>query len=434
MSAAQLPAELRVAVITRLKNQNSGNEALSYLLLRLLERELPDFDVRAVDRTPPQFRAFRLAALGAAEDEVVSRFDALAGALAATSNPEGRLAPRATSVAVELSRRPRTTSPRVATLKRAVGFRRHLARFGLYRRGAFTEALDTIAASELVIWHPAGEVHDRTHPDEILGVLLLLRASQQLGRRTAVVNHTLEVSHPLLRALLAQVYGASDFVSVRERQSYDEAIGLGIDARRLHEIPDLSLLAVEEEPEELSSLGWNVPRGAIGLAINGPQVRDGPDEWEELLTGLVSFGRPIAFVSNAMHEDLELARRLAGRHSLALAPRQLSFRELLALYGGLDVLVSSRLHASVFAMCSSTPVVTIEPLRHKLTAFTAALGYPLPTVGGTEPGWSRHVLEVTRTALRERSRIGQAGRRLVEDAAARIHGGYEPLFALARRL
>jgi polysaccharide pyruvyl transferase WcaK-like protein len=421
----------RVCIITRLATQNAGNEALSSLLLKFVTRRLPHAEVRVFDRAPARFQQFRLDRLGSSPEEIVRAFDLIARELSTRATPTGPLAVRARSDSVVLETTGRASTPWVTAVRHTIGFRRHLARLGLYQSSAYPEALNTIAWSDLVIWNPAGELHPSGNVDEALRLLLLVRTAQLLGRRTAIINHSLEVTHQGLTVLIRHVYGHTDFVAVREHGSYRTALALGLTPDKLAEIPDLAFLIAVPEMKTSWSSEHAFPSGAIALALNGREAHRGYDEWESLLSGLENFGRPLLFLSNALHVDRRFARQCAERHAVMIVDRQPASSELVALYARCAALITSRLHAAIFGLAAGVPVISIEPQMHKLTAIFDRLAYPLPTDSLHVPGWSQRIVNRTAQTLHDRARFVDSG---AQDVLRQIHdieASYARLFRLA---
>jgi polysaccharide pyruvyl transferase WcaK-like protein len=325
----------------------------------------------------------------------------------------------------------RASSQWMTAVRRTIGFRRHLARFGLYQPSAYAEGLNTIAWSDLVIWNPAGELHPSGNVDDVSRLLLLVRTAQLLGRRTAIINHSIEVTHQGLTALIRHVYGHADFVAVRERGSYDAALALGLMTDRLAEIPDLAFLMQVAKRREPLRPAPAFPPGAIALALNGREAYRGYDEWELLLDGLEEFGRPLLFLSNALHVDRRFARHCAKAHRVTIADRQLSSSELAEMYSRCEALIASRLHAAIFGLTVGVPVISIEPQMHKLTAIFDRLDYPVPTESLRVPGWSRRIVSRTEEALQDGRRFADSGAQAVFKQVQDIESSYARLFRLA---
>jgi len=427
----------RVAIMTRMQTENAGNEALSSVLIRHIAEAASECEVRAFDRWPRVMTRFDFASVAAGED-AITRFEALVDALEARTRAAAKrpgadvlLADAAADCNVRIVERPRLRSSLVATLKRRFHLRSRLAAAGLLRRDEARRTFNTISWCDLLIWNPAGEFHPTGSLDEGIRLLLLVRLAQRLGKRTAIVNHSLEATDPTLNTLIAHVYNGADFVSVRESGSYRRGLDMGLAEDRLHEIPDLVFLTLKHPPT--AAYGSVSPyAGHIVLSLNGLEAHRGGRQWDTLFAGLKAFGRPITFLSNSMNDDIPFARAHAGALDAEVVSFQPGYVELARAYRDAAVVISSRLHAAILALSADTPVVSIEPQLFKLTAIFEQLGYPVATQSMSDPDWARSVLDKTATVLERRDEIVQASKPGLVRQVATIEEGYRPLIELAR--
>lgn len=417
-----------ILVITRLSTQNAGNEALSKELIHFLLTNVQGQPVYALDRYPRLFERFTLAELG---PDPIAGFEATADRLVARFGHVEAPGPDiAVEALVKLDRRGHELSGPLRTLKRKVAWRRRLSALGLIEKAQPATAVRACMNANLVIWNPAGEIRPTpTSVDHVVRLLLLLRIAQRQGRRTAVINHSLEVGDPRLRSIVAHVYSQADYVGLRDAKSITTACEFGIPPSKLVESPDLVFLAAKR-PGPQDDKG--VAPGTIALAINGLEAMTGTDEWDVLLDGLAAFGRPILFVSNAMNHDLAFARTLAQRGPRSrVVDHQPGYQDLRAFYRPCSVLISSRLHASVLALAEGVPVVSIEPSVFKLTAIFQQMDYPIPTERLQVSGWASRVLaHVSASLADDDGRLRQRGTAIMKQQIDRVERAYAPLFAL----
>ncbi|WP_165799646.1 polysaccharide pyruvyl transferase family protein [Sphingomonas oleivorans] len=423
----------KVALITRMSTQNAGNEALSIELINFFKRELPNAEIRAMDRYPRFFEHLKIAHLQAGGGSLIQAFDALADRLLArfSPSPQPNLAPLADERLVRLDQTAKELTGRLRQIKRAIALRQNLARLGLIGRDEVARTFDTCRWSDLLVWNPAGEFHPTGNPDQTFRLLLILRIAQRLGKRTAIINHSIEISDPRLRELVKHVYCNADYVGVRDAQSVQEALKLGVEAGRIHESPDLVFLASIPDAIKIAPADA-IPEGAIGISINGLEAMRGQDEWDDFFARIKTLGREFVYLSNAMNHDLELAHQFAARHGGIVIERQPTYRELRGFYGRMGVLVSSRLHASILALCEGTPVISIEPSVFKLTAIFEQMNYSIPTDNLAHAGWWKRLSTHVEQALLDRGTLSNVGAKALALQVQRIHGAYERLFYLAR--
>ena len=415
---------LRIAAITRMTTQNAGNEALSVGLLDFLSQQSAPTEVRALDRYP---RRLETLTLGRGDPAAaVAQFEATARQILTWAAPLHALpiAPVADARQVQLNTTARELPEgALRAFKRRLGLRRNLARLGLIGRADFQVALNTLNWADLVVWNPAGEYHPTGDVNQPYRLLLMVRVAQLLGKKTAVVNHSLELENDNLEAVVAHVYVKADLITVRDAPSLQIARDMGVDAGRVAEAPDLVFLSAHPGRTRPA------PDAPIGLSINGLQALAGHDEWPAFMEGLVALRRPLIFVSNAMNHDMAFARSLAARWPIEILDNQPTHTELREIYGRCALLISSRLHASILAIGAGTPVVSIEPQVFKLTAIFDQLDYPIATENLKTLHWADRTLAKVCAALAQRDQIAADGRAGIERQVGRVRAAYAPLFA-----
>ena len=297
----------RTLIITRMTTQNAGNEALSKELINYVTQKLPELETFALDRYPRFFEQFTLDSLGS---DPASAFDAIVRNLIANCmRPGVGSLDKANEARVRLDPRGRELGGPLRRLKRSIAIRRRLATRGLIEREDPVRAVTACATADLVIWNPAGEMGAGvTAIDHVVRLLLLIGVAQASGRKTAVVNHSLEVTDPRLRKLVAHVYSRCDYVGFRDPRSVEAALSIGVRPDKIVESPDLVFLAARR-PAKASPP--DAPQDAIVVALNGGMEVSAPaDDWRRLASGLGKFGRPLLFLSNAVNHDRLFATRL----------------------------------------------------------------------------------------------------------------------------
>jgi polysaccharide pyruvyl transferase WcaK-like protein len=320
--------------------------------------------------------------------------------------------------------------------KRVIRVRSRLTAMGLLKRDDENATLNTLYWADMVVWNPAGELHPKGRNDEVLLLLLMVRLAQRLGKRTAIVNHSLEATDPVINRLVSHVYTDADYINVREKGSMARGLELGIPANKFHEVPDLAFMLSKPgfAPELASPPAKPLPQGAIVLSINGLEAHRGGDEnWRRLIKQLSATGHPIAFVSNSMKDDIPFAQQMEQAAQLDFHIQQPGYAEMVRLYRDAALVISSRLHASIFCMCAGTPVISIEPQVFKLTGNFEQMRYPFPTLQLRDADWTEKLMAHVERALAERAAIVAEGNAALERQVAAIQAGYAPLLALTRK-
>ena len=201
-----------------------------------------------------------------------------------------------------------------------------------------------------------------------------VRAGVSAGRPTVMAPITVNPSSRVVRSLIR--WGCRSVrLFVRDEPSRDELAAIGLSSEI---VPDMALRAPSLVDRALSSSTARAPTGIIGWAPRG--YRPDHRRWgqpsaaeetivaamERLLSETTLSLRFIAHVrAGSVDDDRQtvdrLASRLASRFGarIGVADEVSSLDEALDRYADLDLLVTSRMHAAIFAMSSGTPAIAI---------------------------------------------------------------------------
>jgi len=281
-----------------------------------------------------------------------------------------------------------------------------------------------------VIFNPAGEINRSAASfDQVLRQLVELLVAKALGARVAVINHTIELEDPRALAVLRHCYRRFDHIVVRDPGSADLVTTDNADCR-VTMAPDLAFLA-GGAPGGPTAAGDGTGRAAdrrmVGLAVNqADPSRAGPG-WAQVVRHLESHGRRVRFVSNALRQDRTVAAGLVRDRAIEMMRPTDDYGDYVAMLGELELVISSRLHTCIFALCAGTPVIPIEPFAHKVSAFFGTLDYPLAAIRSDEPGWPTRVEGAIDQILAGRgptradvARTVQAARAAIEETYAKV--------------
>ncbi len=410
-----------ILLITRIRTLNKGNQALSAAWLAMVKHTFPQGGIRLLERRPRHLLQHRLADIAAARDPYAA-FDALTDALA-------RLAPGPSYTAPVFTRDARilldeTISPprRFVGLRERLNLRGLLARTGYYA-DEYRHRLSACQRAQLVIVNPAGEFFPRG-PQAAFYHLLDADVARKLGVSTAIVNHTMDISDPTLRAIIPRMYRSLAMVGFRDQTSVVAFEAMGGDTRNVVVTPDLALTI------ELTNARPRRP-GAVAVAINVPEAAAHGylERWVDVIAKLRAQETEVVLVSNEVPADLEFYERLMARFpGLQLEGAGLDHDAYGELLGSFDSVVSSRMHTCILAMVAGAPVVAVEGASFKITGLFKELGFTDGVLDPTSPDLPRLVGErvAQRRAARDaasqetRERIAQVRDRITGELVTRL--------------
>jgi len=373
-----------VILITRMRTFNKGNQALSVAWLELLQQAFPTASIRAIERRPPHLLQYTLAQIARSRDPFRA-FDGLTTKLA-------RLAPGRDFVG-DPDPDPRIvldeaipTPARFVALRQRLNVRGWGARAGYYRH-AYLGRLAACQRARFVVVNPAGEFFPRS-PEPAFYHLLDAHVAHKLGRPTAIVNHTMDIDDATLRLLIPRIYRDLALVGFRDGKSVEAFRAMGGDLANVVVSPDLALAS------QVGAAGARRP-GSVAVAINVPEAaaRGYAPQWIDVIRGLQGKRFEVVLVSNELPSDQAFYEQLRRQLGVAIEGQSLDFDRYAALLGTFDFVVTSRMHTGVLAMLGGAPVVPVEGASFKITGLFQELGFSMPVIRPSSPGWVEAVIE-----------------------------------------
>ncbi len=237
-----------------------------------------------------------------------------------------------------------------------------------------------------------------------LGVLAL---AQRLARRTAVYAQGIgPLRGRTVRLAARRLLNAVDLIIVRDPDSLAALDALGVDRPPAALAGDPALLLTpDRSPRVLAEhASWGQEGVPAGLALR--PWRD--DAWDGVVSAAaraVAERHGVRWICLPMHrpQDLVLAERAAARIGFgARALREpVTPREMVALIGGLHLVVGMRLHALIFGATQGVPLVSLA-YDPKVGAFVRELGEPLLGLAHLTAESLTHTIEAALAGLGDR--------------------------------
>ncbi len=237
-----------------------------------------------------------------------------------------------------------------------------------------------------------------------LGVLGLAR---RLARRTAVYAQGIgPLRGRAVRQVARRLLNAVDLIIVRDPDSLVTLDALGVDRSPAALAADPGLLLPPDgSPRVLAEqASWGEEGIRAGLAVR-PW---GDETWAGAVAAAaraVADRHGVRWICLPMHRsrDLPLAERAAeqiGFGARALRER-VTPREMIALIGGLHLLVGMRLHALIFGATQGVPLVALA-YDPKIDGFVRELGEPLLDLAHLTAESLVHTIEAALAGLPDR--------------------------------
>lgn len=236
-----------------------------------------------------------------------------------------------------------------------------------------------LAGARLLISGGGSLVQDVTSARSALYYIGTMLAASMRRVPLAVVGQGIgPIRRPWVRRLAAAAFNGAQAISVRDADSAQELRALGV-TRPAEVGADLALLLAPSQTQRVEEL---LVRS--GLDASGPRLGVSVRPWKGLVEAVV-LGRTLRRFAEAhtaeiavfpfdRNRDLEISRAVAeasgGRVVRAATPQ-----DMLGLVGAMDIVLSVRLHALIFATIQAVPAVALA-YDPKVAAFASTVGLP----------------------------------------------------------
>jgi colanic acid/amylovoran biosynthesis protein len=214
--------------------------------------------------------------------------------------------------------------------------------------------------------------------------LIPLRAARRRGRPVVLFSQSIgPFASSFWRSMVARELGRADLVLVREELSEQVCREMGVATGLCDDIA--FALEPGEPPDALEGAGRETIGVTVMNALPGVDQAGHRRYVDSLVAGLARghAGRRVAVISqvsaHAGDDDVGVGREVtsrlgdAGVETTFVDLGHVSDEDLSAFYGGLKLVVASRLHSGILALCAGTPIIGLSYLP-KTDGVLARLG------------------------------------------------------------
>lgn len=189
------------------------------------------------------------------------------------------------------------------------------------------------------------------------------------------------INLPLSKLLMRLVANRVNMISVRDRESANLLQQLGVVKPPVLITAD-PVFSLKPGPDDVQQVRNVLPGSpSIGVSVRRWPALDGYQEaLANVLDKLAEEGYHIVFLPMSWPEDIPESNKIMNlmRHPAILLDRNFNSREMLALIGHLDLVISMRLHALIFAAAQGIPFAGIS-YDPKVSSFLGLFSLqPLP--------------------------------------------------------
>ncbi len=270
-------------------------------------------------------------------------------------------------------------------------FEKYCVREGLFY---YFERFKKIDQADLVILNGNGLICDLFWGD-MWWLLFEAYLAKKLGKNVIAVNQTVDVTDPMGKDVLKNVYNRLDMVAVREQYSLQYLAQLGLEEPAPVLAPDCAFLVEPADENRIQAIcrTEGITGEEIGLILRGDTDND-PQLWVDIVNDIQeTFQREVLFVSTCARQDRPLADKIAQSAPLRQLQHLYSCHDMIGLYQKLPMIISERYHANVFAIIAGTPVLPLRGNTAKTHGLFRLFDYPLDVLDTVTQDNRRQVLK-----------------------------------------
>jgi len=248
----------------------------------------------------------------------------------------------------------------------------------LFLPRTFREALQDLAAADLILWRGTNFRMGKRVLREAYSTFMWCYqplVCMLLGRPVACVGVSLWSPKTVFsRSILCFVFRRCVFLAAREEESVGRVRELlGEKGPGVTLLPDLSFVLLQSDARSIQRAPST---NTIGVTLVGRNKEDaeGVARYVRLMRSFVDTilsdsRRSIVVIPQAttrsedassIVDDIVSGIAADKRERIRIRTEELSIEELLKTYAGLDALVATRLHSSIFALAVGTPVFVLQ--------------------------------------------------------------------------
>lgn len=246
----------------------------------------------------------------------------------------------------------------------------------------YPEIIRALAKSDLLISGGGSLLQDVTSNRSLYYYLSIMMLAKQLGKPVMLYAQGIgPVCGSLARGAMRYIGNMVDLITVRDEGSRDELKRLQVTKPQIYVTAD-PVLAIHPVDK---AIGRNILR-KVGVEGASPLVGIAVREWKDwshykqVLAQTADkiveeFGAKVVYLPMQYPEDVAVAKKInrRSRHAAALLNEEYTTSELLSLVGNLDMLISIRLHALIFAGVMHVPMIGIS-YDPKIDRFLESVG------------------------------------------------------------
>lgn len=235
----------------------------------------------------------------------------------------------------------------------------------VYRFG-FWEVLRAIKGCDVLLSGGGSLLQDSTSTRSLMYYLSITVAAKMMGKKVMLyANGIGPVSGKRNRRLVKQVVNRADLITLREENSYEELLSMGVNAKKCFVTADpvftMDCISKEEARVLLEEEGIPLDKPLVVVSVRNWREMDRfIDRFAKLCDTIVEeYDRTIVFLAMQMPNDITVSEKVRKKmkQNAYILRNNYSPYEIMGVISMADFILSMRLHTLIFAARQKVPLV-----------------------------------------------------------------------------
>lgn len=240
------------------------------------------------------------------------------------------------------------------------GFENVVYRFDLFK------VLKAIKKCDILLSGGGSLLQDTTSTRSLMYYLSIIKAAKMMNKKVMLyANGIGPVSKAKNRNMVKNVVNKADLITLREQDSMDELVSMGITNKNIYVTADpvftMDIIPYYRSKELLIKAGVPTTKGIVGVSVRNWKGCDTiPERFAQICDRIHDeYNKTIVFIVMHNPADANISRQVMEKmHSQAyILDGQYTPNELIGMIGHMEVILSMRLHTLIFATKQRIPII-----------------------------------------------------------------------------
>ncbi len=234
-------------------------------------------------------------------------------------------------------------------------------------RNKFGDLIKAIKEADIVISGGGSILQDATSARSLVYYLSIIYIAKKIGKKVMFYGNGFgPITKPFNKKLAKNIINRVDLITVRDQQSKEEMISLGIE-KDIIVTADVTFaynMTNQQNVEEiLINENIDINKKIVGISIR-KWKNEGKYKVVIAKAGdyLISRGYEVIFIPMQRPQDYIISEEIASimKETPKILEKNYSLQELINIMSKLHIIIGMRLHSLIFSTIAGTPVLGIE--------------------------------------------------------------------------